>query len=405
MLGERYIFKEVAEKIEKRLLEDYKKGVFDTINNIQLFASKIEKIFHEISNDGHLHVMVDPSEMERIIAKRELSKEEIEEIEQMKIDGLKQSNFGFKKIEILDGNIGYLDLRRFCHTDFASEIAIAAMNYLVNTDAIIIDLRKNGGGEPEMVLLLASYFLGSRVLFNTTYRPFEGITEQYWTQVHVSGKLMKEKDLYILTSKRTFSGAEDFTYGMQCQKRAMIIGETTGGGAHPVDFFSILDLLVLWLPTGRAINPISKTNWEGTGIEPDLKISSEKAFDKAYEIALEKIIDTTNDANKKLFLEFITTKLNSNSKEVKIDKKLLQSYIGKYDKGQIEYDGTNLYYQTPRLEKIRMKPLSDCFFVFEDKNLAHIGLLFKKNTETNIMELLFLYNEEKEIFKKIRISD
>ncbi|NHK30891.1 MAG: S41 family peptidase [Asgard group archaeon] len=405
LLVERYIFKDIAKKIEERLLNDYKNGVFDSIDNIQLFASEIEKNFAEVSNDGHLHIMFDPSEMERIIARRELSKEEIKRIHQKKIDGEKQSNFGFKKIEILDGNIGYLDLRRFCHTNYAAEIAIAAMNYLSNTDAVIIDLRKNGGGEPEMVLLLASYFLGGRVLFNTIDRPFEEITEQYWTQVHVPGNLMKEKDLYILTSKRTYSAAESFSYGMKCQKRAMIIGETTGGGAHPLDFHSILDLLVLWLPTGRAINPISKTNWEGVGVEPDISVSSEEAFDKAYELVLGKLIDNTKDTNLKLFLEFTKVKLESKSVDVKVSKKTLQSYQGKYDKGQVEFDGINLYYQSPRRDKIKLKPLSDNFFAFAEDNLASIGLLFKKNKETEEMELFFLYDEEKEIFKKVRISD
>lgn len=404
LLVERYIFEDIAKKINKKLIENYNKGFFDKIDNIQLFASEIVKIFQEISKDGHLHIMYDPLKMERLIARRELSKEEVRRLEQERIDRERQSNFGFKKIEILDGNIGYLDLRRFSHTNYASEIAIAAMNYLTNTDAVIIDLRKNVGGEPEMVLMLASYFLGGRVLFNTIDRPFEGIIEQYWTQIHVPGKLMKDKDLYILTSKKTFSAAEDFTYGMKCQKRAMIIGETTGGGAHPIDFFSILDLLVLWLPTGRSINPISKANWEGVGVEPDLILSSEEAYDKAYEIALEKLIEKTQDKDQKIFLQFAKVKIISKSMDVKVDEKILQSYQGKYERGQIVFDGSNLSYQSIGCEKDKLIPLTENIFVFDDKNLASMGLMFKKNIETDETELFFLYDEEKEIFKRVRID-
>ena len=296
-LIEMYVFTDKAKEIEKKLDENFNKGNFDNITAIQVFANKINNIFQEISNDQHLQIKYDISELNRIITLRESNQDEIKRVKQEQIDSFRDLNFGFKKLEILDGNIGYLDLIGFCETDYASETAIAAMNFLANTNSLIIDLRENGGGEPEMVLFLASYFLEAGILWNTIVWPYKKTTEEFWILEKVTGKKMIDKDMYVLISKNTFSGGEDFAYGMKCLKRATLIGETTRGGAHPTDGFSILDLMVLNIPKGQAINPISKANWEGVGVKPDIYIDAELAFNKAYELALEKSIQKTIDSD------------------------------------------------------------------------------------------------------------
>jgi C-terminal processing protease CtpA/Prc len=195
------------------------------------------------------------------------------------------SNYGFQKLEHFEHNIGYLDLRGFVPEHLGRETAIGAMKFLANSDAIIIDLRKNGGGDPKMVQLICSYFFDKKIHLNSLYWRHTDRTVEYWTLDEVEGKRMPDVPLFILTSNRTFSGAEEFCYNMQTRERATLIGETTGGGANPGGTFNINDQFSIFIPTGRAINPVTKTNWEGVGVKPDIKIDADKALDRALEEA------------------------------------------------------------------------------------------------------------------------
>ena len=182
-------------------------------------------------------------------------------------------------------------MNMFHPTDFgAGETATAAMSFVANTDALIIDLRENGGGSPDMVALVCSYLFGAHpVHLNDLYFRPENSTHQWWTLPYVPGQRYENKPVYVLTSKRTFSAAEEFTYNLKSLKRATIVGETTGGGAHPGGPRRINEHFTMFLPSGRAINPVTKTNWEGTGVAPDVSVSAEKALNTAYLAALKTI--------------------------------------------------------------------------------------------------------------------
>ena len=213
---------------------------------------------------------------------------------QKKLDRI--DNHGFKEVKILDGNVGYLKFNYFSADQEAFQVAVGAMAFLANCDALIIDLRENGGGNPEMIQLLSSYFFaGEPRHLNSFYYRLDEKTEQYWTLPYVPGGKLAETDLYVLTSSNTFSGAEEFTYNLKNMKRATIVGETTGGGAHPVRMEILNDNFAIGVPYARAVNPISKTNWEGTGIEPDVKVPAVQALAKAHLLALEKLAAKEKD--------------------------------------------------------------------------------------------------------------
>jgi tetratricopeptide (TPR) repeat protein len=194
-------------------------------------------------------------------------------------------NYGFQKIEVLEGNIGYVDFRYFASPVKATDRVVAAMSFLKYTDAIIYDLRKNGGGNPEMIQLMCSYLFDKKIHLNSLYwRDGDRIVE-YWTLDQIEGVRLPDIPVYVLTSHYTFSGAEEFTYNLKTRKRATIIGETTGGGANPGGMFPITKNFGMFIPEGRAINPVTGTNWEGTGVEPDIKV----AADSALSVALEEV--------------------------------------------------------------------------------------------------------------------
>ena len=205
-------------------------------------------------------------------------------------------NYGFKEARILDGNVGYLKFNYFSAAQEAFQVAVGAMAFLANCDALIIDLRENGGGNPEMIQLLSSYFFaGEPRHLNSFYYRLDEKTEQYWTLPYVPGSKLAETDLYILTSSYTFSGAEEFTYNLKNMKRATIVGETTGGGAHPVKMEILNDDFIISVPYARAVNPISKTNWEGDGHRARRQGHGRPGFEKAQAMALEKLAAKEKD--------------------------------------------------------------------------------------------------------------
>ena len=175
--------------------------------------------------------------------------------------------------------------------DMVGDTAAAAMTFLANSDALIVDLRKNGGGQPGTVILLCSYFFDESDAPQRIYTRTTDTTQQYWSLPVVPGKKLLGKDVYVLTSSRTFSGAEEFAYNLQSQKRGTIVGETTGGGAHPTRGFRSTSTSAIGVPFARAINPVTKTNWEGTGVKPDVAVPADQALLTAHQMALKKAVD------------------------------------------------------------------------------------------------------------------
>jgi len=190
----------------------------------------------------------------------------------------------------MQGNIGYIKLDGFYDPEAGAEIAAAAMTFISNAESLIFDLRQNGGGDPGMVALISSYLFGYEpVHLNDLYWRKEDKLEEFWTKPNPAGKKFGNKDVYVLTSSYTFSGAEEFCYNLKNLKRATIVGETTHGGAHPGSRIRLNEHFYVFVPRGRAINPITKTNWEGTGVVPDIQVPKEQALKTAYLMALKKI--------------------------------------------------------------------------------------------------------------------
>jgi len=290
-INDSYVFPEVAKKMEQSLRERVGKKEYDQITSAKEFATKLTDDLQAVSHDKHLRVRYS----HEAIPEREPRREPTAEEREQRRRDLIRMNHGFAKVERLPGNIGYLEFLNFMDEELGADTVAAAMNFVNGTDALIIDMRRNGGGNPAMVALVCSYLFGTEpVHLNDLYWREGNRTEEFWTRKEVAGKRYLNKDVYVLTSKRTFSGAEEFTYNLKNLKRATIIGETTGGGAHPGGGFRISEHFGMFVPTGRAISPITKTNWEGTGVTPDVAVPADQALHVARITALKKSLTTLN---------------------------------------------------------------------------------------------------------------
>lgn len=291
-LNDSYVFPEVAKKMEESIRDRVTKKEYDQITSAKQFATQLTTDLQAISKDKHLRVRYSHQPIPERGPRREPTAADREQRRRE----LTWLNHGFGKVERLRGNLGYLEFVNFLDEELGAETVAAAMNFINGTDALIIDMRSNGGGNPAMVALVCSYLFGPEpVHLNDLYWREGNRTDEFWTRKEVAGKRYLDKDVYVLTSKRTFSGAEEFTYNLKNLKRATIIGETTGGGAHPGGGYRISEHFQMFVPTGRAISPITKTNWEGTGVTPDVSVPADQALVVARLMALKKTV--TKQAN------------------------------------------------------------------------------------------------------------
>jgi hypothetical protein len=281
-LNEFYVFPEMAKQMADAVRARQKQGEYDSVTEGDAFATKLTQDFRDVSHDKHLRVDFSP-----VSLPGDWPATNADATAQYR-KYMERTNCGFEKVELLPGNIGYVKFNEFADPQICGPTAVAAMNFLANTDAMIIDLRENRGGDPKMIAFISTYLFSQPTHLNDLWERKSGATQQYWTLPHVPGKRLDTTPVYVLTSSQTFSAAEEFSYNLKNLKRATIVGETTGGGAHPVSGHRIDDHFSIGVPSERAINPISKTNWEGTGVEPDVKVAAADALATAQKLAAVK---------------------------------------------------------------------------------------------------------------------
>ena len=283
-----YVFPDVAEEIGAKLQDHLVDGDYSTIKDGKQLAYTLTNHLQSVNHDEHLWVRWHPEPLPDEAEALRLNPDWVAEQRL----AAQLDNYGFHKIERLPGNIGYLDIRFFYRPAWAGEAAVAAMNTLANTKALIIDLRQCPGGYPGMVVLISSYlFNETPVHLDSIYWRDDDITQQYWTLPYVPGQRYGDKPVYILVSPMTFSGGEAFAINLQVLQRATIIGEKTDGGGHPGASFRLHPHFEAFIPIGRGINPHTNKDIEGQGVVPDIAVPSEGALDVAYQMGLEAVIE------------------------------------------------------------------------------------------------------------------
>jgi len=373
-LEREYIFPEITEKYVRMLRDNLRAGKYDGIGRPQDFARTITDDLMSVHRDGHLSVQFNPVWIKNERGRKELDETAI--LAQKRRD--RTSNYGFLELKILPGNIGYLKLNAFSYDTDAYEAAVGAMGFLSNADALIIDLRANGGGSPEMVQFLCSYVLDNprKHLNSFSYKDKEKLT-QYWTYTYLPGKRLDKADLYLLTSEGTFSAAEEFAYNLKNLKRAVVVGETTGGGAHDNKFVILSDSFEVSLPFARAINPVTNSNWEGVGVEPDVKVPQDKALETAQALASRKLADKEKDPEFKAYYLWQAEAYQAALNPATLDEATMRSYMGIYGPRTITLEGGSLFYQRQGQPKRKLTPISEDYFMLE--GVSYFRLKFLKD--------------------------
>ena len=362
---EYYPLPEVSLRMINYLHEKQKKGDYNQFKNLNDFTTQLTKDLRKISNDDHIRVYPYEKIPDDLLSEIKL--------------GYPENNYGFQKVEILTGNIGYINLTTFNNPKSAGPTAIAAMNFVANSDALIIDLRLNGGGDEAMAQFISSYFFDKSTHLTDNFIRKDSITEQRWTQEWVPGPRITESPIYILMSSYSYSSAEVLAYQLQQIKRAKIVGEKTRGGAHGVRYMSFPDILInLKVPYSQEINPYSKTNYIN-GVIPDIPCPSDKALIVAQLEAAKELLKTETDSQKKYKLEWSIA-----GKKIDLNPKIIGSlelseYQGIYKNIKISIEGEALILQRGNSMKQEMIPMGNDVFKYKDLNEEKYRIQFTRN--------------------------
>lgn len=296
-----YIFPEIAEQISARLQQHLADGEYADITEGEFFAYALTFHLQEVNHDEHLWVRWHP---EILPDDEGLLRNNPEWQAEQKLAAM-LDNYGIYKVERLPGNVGFIDIRYFHRPEWGGDTINAAIDFLANTAAWIVDLRNCRGGYPGMIALFCSDLFGAQPIhLNSIYWRDEDILQEYWTQPAVAGRRLADLPVYLLISQATFSAGEEIAYTLKNLQRATLVGETTGGGAHPGASYRLHPHFEVFIPIGQVINPITGTNWAGSGVKPDISALPEQAFKIAYRLALESIIKSLGNSPFKPFKAF-----------------------------------------------------------------------------------------------------
>lgn len=367
LLTNYYIFPEKVPATVSLLKTNFKKGWYDKTNDPNEFADKLTDDVISITNDKHFRIAFDPETVDEERKYQSNSSTSTSEKD-------RATNFGFDQVKILNGNVGYINLTGFYDLSFSSAPLNAAMNFVANSDALIIDLRNNHGGASDLGPYFSAFFFKEPQLLYDFYTRENNKTihQQYWTQTYVDGKRLTDVPIFILTSNFTFSAAEAFAYSLQSLNKATIVGENSGGGAHMWTGKIVTTNFYAHIPFARPVDPRTNTNWEVTGVNPNIKCDANQALVIAQIEALKVLMakDSANSSNYQWHIDGLKPQLTV----LKIDSEKLNTYVGDYGNIKILFNNGKLYFDW-RGTKSEMIPLATDYFMTNEFNFFRIKIV------------------------------
>lgn len=383
-----YIFKDTALKMSAVLKKRLKEGCYNRINDPHTLAGMLTEDVATVYRDEHFHVEYNPGMINELNGNIDDVPKMVEE----KLNKERSKNFGFKKAEILNGNIGYLEVSSFSRLNqYSRETANAALKMLSNTRALIIDLRYGLGGSPEMINYLMGYFLKEKTHTADVFIRSERARIAYWSAPDTTIPGLTDLPLYILTSYRTFSAAEGLSYELQALKRATIVGETTRGGAHTVSYRALSSGFVVDLPFGRVTCPATGSNWEKTGVKPDVTVPATEAPEKAEQMILEQALGNAKNEAEKNSILWQSELLQSANHPVSYDIEKLKKLAGTYGAYRIECTENCLYYQKTGRARFLLLPMTED--VMKVKGNDSFRVVFKRDATGKVTGIETCYED------------
>ncbi len=390
-----YPFPEVSAKTIIGLQEQISNGLFYRYNSPNEFANEVTNSLEELSNDKHLDLIYNPGLAKALLEDTTPAATTYTD-EEAKIEVW--NNYGFKELSILDGNIGYINLTVFFATGYAGKKADIAMSYFSECNALIIDLRQNGGGWGDMVDYLLGYFIDNAhpLLLTISESTINGSLYSEVVPQYVPGKKLIDIPIYVLTSPVTASAAEAFTSHLKYfNNNVVIVGKKTKGAENPVTHLAIDENFVLQIPGNKKIYSGNPNTWEGVGIYPDIEVETKDAKKSAHMNAIKKLMSMTTDTialdKYQWALDGVTASYNN------IDEKTVEKISGSFDKIKIYYKGGILYYQYEKRAASKLIPITKNYFLVEGADYFRIKFILSENTV--IMKQIFSYGVEREILK------
>jgi len=277
-LDARYVDVARGAALARTLRERLRAHAYDAITSAAALEQRLNADLAADSHDKHLHVEYSPDVFPLAMADAKPDPEQAAfELAQMK-----RMNYGFDSVQRLPFNIGYFKIDLLMPPAETAARFAAAMTLLQDTRALVIDLRENHGGEPATVALLCSYLFDQRTHLNDIWHRKDNRTDEAWTSDKLAGpRYGAQREVIVLTSHETFSAGEDLAYALKNLHRATLVGETTGGGAHPGDMHRLGEHFAAFVPDSRSVSPITHGDWEGAGVSPDVPVPADKALVEA----------------------------------------------------------------------------------------------------------------------------
>jgi C-terminal processing protease CtpA/Prc len=290
-----YFDPEVGARASESLQKALAEGRYAHALTLQSLADMLTRDLFESTKDKHLAVAV----VEDAI----VTDESARPLDPSRQERGRHENFGVQRVEVLPGNVGYLNLTSFYRPEEARGTLSAAMRTLQHADSLILDMRANGGGSPETASLLVSYFFLAPELPLFTIVDRSGDARVYATESEVQPERNETRPLYVLTSAKTFSAGEGIAFILQERQRAEIVGEKTAGAANPGRPYRVNSHFEVVVPNGKVVASITGRNWEGSGVTPDVLVPAPDALRVTYARALSKLLSQTTAGPRRDALE------------------------------------------------------------------------------------------------------
>ena len=407
-LRRRYVLPDSVGTVAEHLTKKLRTGGYDAASSAVRFAQALTEDLRVVADDLHFDVRFDPGRERALQAAGAGAKAKLPEIDPSpeELEELRKANFGFGEAKVMLGNVGYLEISSFVDLKYSKRTAVAAIDFVGNTDALIIDLRRNSGGSGSLVGFIIDHFFGPEpVALMSSYDRETDKTTHGKTSRSALVRRLPNLAVYVLTSRATGSAAEAFAFTLQQVGRAKTVGDRTAGAAHGGGWVPLGQGFIIFIPTFRGFNPRTGKSWNSVGVQPDIPTRSEESKEAAHFEAVKALLAKAKTESQKQHLSWILPLLELRAFGPKaVQQATLGEYAGAYDGIAIELADGQLTFLGASGIRRNLPALASDYFLIEDTTVPpenQARLRFVRNAEGKVVELQLLVSDGR-VFRRPR---